>query len=140
MLALLWSLMVLSAGWVGFAYVGYPILLLAIARLSPRPVRAGEGHAPPISIIIAVHNGEKELPGKLDNTLACDYPGEFEIIVASDNSTDRTDEIAHAGFGIRTYVGRRFLFRTEYNSYVVFTSRDENEEVDEWKVGFSFFF
>ena len=53
---------------------------------------------------------------------------------------DRTDEIGHAGFGIRTYVSRRFIFRTEYNNYVVFTSRDDNEEVEEWKVGFSFFF
>ena len=34
---------------------------------------------------------------------------------------------------------RRFLLRAEYKSYVVFTSRDENEEVEEWKVGFAFF-
>lgn len=53
---------------------------------------------------------------------------------------DRTDEIGLVGFGIRTYLSRRFVFRAEYNSYVVFTSRDENEEVDEWKAGFSFFF
>jgi hypothetical protein len=32
------------------------------------------------------------------------------------------------------------LLRAEYKSYVVFTSRDENEEVEEWKVGFAFFF
>lgn len=53
---------------------------------------------------------------------------------------DRTDEIGLVGLGVRTYITRRFVFRAEYNSYVVFTSRDENEEVDEWKAGFSFFF
>ncbi|MGI9225112.1 MAG: SH3 domain-containing protein [Woeseiaceae bacterium] len=53
---------------------------------------------------------------------------------------DRTDQIGHAGAGIRVYVSRRFLFRAEYKSYVVFTSRDDNEEVEEWKVGFAFFF
>ena len=53
---------------------------------------------------------------------------------------DRTDQMAHAGFGIRTYISRKFLFRTEYRNHVVFTSRDENEEISEWKVGFSFFF
>jgi len=53
---------------------------------------------------------------------------------------DRTDEIGHVGVGVRAYVARRFLLRAEFKSYVVFTSRDENEEVEEWKVGFAFFF
>jgi len=53
---------------------------------------------------------------------------------------DRTDQVGHVGAGFRIYATRRFLLRAEYKSYVVFTSRDENEEVEEWKVGFAFFF
>ena len=53
---------------------------------------------------------------------------------------DRTDQIGHAGAGFRIYATRRFLLRAEYKSYVVFTSRDDNEEVEEWKAGFAFFF
>jgi hypothetical protein len=53
---------------------------------------------------------------------------------------DRTDQIAHAGAGVRVYATQRFIVRAEYKSYVVFTSRDDNEEVEEWKVGFAFFF
>jgi hypothetical protein len=53
---------------------------------------------------------------------------------------DRTDEVGHVGVGLRIYATRRFLLRAEYKSYVVFTSRDDNEEVEEWKVGFAFFF
>jgi len=53
---------------------------------------------------------------------------------------DRTDQIGHVGAGFRIYATRRFLLRAEYKSYVVFTSRDDNEEVEEWKVGFAFFF
>jgi len=53
---------------------------------------------------------------------------------------DRTDQVGHVGAGVRLYATRRFLLRAEYKSYVVFTSRDENEEVEEWKVGFAFFF
>jgi len=53
---------------------------------------------------------------------------------------DRTDQVAHVGAGFRIYIMRRFLLRAEYKSYVVFTSRDNNEEVEEWKVGFAFFF
>lgn len=52
---------------------------------------------------------------------------------------DRTDQTAHVGFGARAYLARQFMFRIEYKSYVVFTSRDDNEEIDEWKAGFSFF-
>ena len=53
---------------------------------------------------------------------------------------DRTDEVGHVGVGLRIYATRRFLLRAEYKSYVVFTSRDDNEELEEWKVGFAFFF
>ncbi len=53
---------------------------------------------------------------------------------------DRTDQIAHAGIGLRVFATRRFILRAEFKSYVVFTSRDDNEEVEEWKVGFAFFF
>lgn len=55
-------------------------------------------------------------------------------------TNDRRDSMAHAGLGVRTYLTRRFVFRAEYKAYVVFTSRDDNEEVREWKAGFSFFF
>ena len=53
---------------------------------------------------------------------------------------DRTDEVGHVGVGLRIYATRRFLLRAEYKTYVVFTSRDDNEEVREWKAGFAFFF
>lgn len=53
---------------------------------------------------------------------------------------DRTDQVGNVGAGLRIYATRRFILRAEYKSYVVFTSRDDNEEVEEWKVGFAFFF
>jgi len=53
---------------------------------------------------------------------------------------DRRDSMANAGVGVRTYLTRRFVFRAEYKTYVVFTTRDDNEEIREWKAGFSFFF
>jgi hypothetical protein len=55
-------------------------------------------------------------------------------------TVDRTDSLAHVGFGVRTYLTRRFIFRAEYKTYVVFTSRNDNEEIREWKAGLSFFF
>jgi hypothetical protein len=53
---------------------------------------------------------------------------------------DRNDQLAYVGLGAKAYLSRRFMLRFEYNKYVVFTNRDENEEPDEWKIGFAFFF
>ena len=53
---------------------------------------------------------------------------------------DSTDFVAHVGFGVKTYLTRRFIFRAEYKNYVGFSSDDDNEEFQEWKAGFAFFF
>jgi cellulose synthase/poly-beta-1,6-N-acetylglucosamine synthase-like glycosyltransferase len=89
----LWIMITLALAWLFFAYAGYPLVLLALARFSPQPVVRGD-HAPPLSIIIAVHNGEDRLAAKLEETLSLDYPGPRQVIVASDGSTDGTEEIA----------------------------------------------
>jgi hypothetical protein len=53
---------------------------------------------------------------------------------------DRTDQTAYVGGGVRFYLTRRFFARAEYRQHYVFTSRNDNEKVDEWKLGFAFFF
>jgi len=53
---------------------------------------------------------------------------------------DLEDEIAHAGAGANVYISDRFILRLEYKRHTVYTSRDENEELNEWKAGFSLFF
>jgi uncharacterized protein YgiM (DUF1202 family) len=53
---------------------------------------------------------------------------------------DRTDTTAHVGIGLHAYMTRRFFLRAEFRHYVVFTSREDNEEFDQWKIGFGFFF
>jgi hypothetical protein len=53
---------------------------------------------------------------------------------------DRIDQTAYAGAGLRFYWTRRFFVRGEYRTHMVFTSRNENEEIDEWKLGLAFFF
>jgi hypothetical protein len=55
-------------------------------------------------------------------------------------SEDRTDEIAHAALGANVWLSRRFVMRMEYRRHTVFTSRDDNQEIDQWKAGFSVFF
>jgi len=76
-----------------YTYAGYPLLVFIVSCLRPRRVRRGE-IAPSVSIVITAYNEEQHLRAKLENTLQLDYPREsLEIIVASDCSTDRTDDI-----------------------------------------------
>jgi cellulose synthase/poly-beta-1,6-N-acetylglucosamine synthase-like glycosyltransferase len=86
----------LSVAAIGYAYVGYPVLLLLLSRLRPKPVKSGHW-TPSVTVIIAAYNEERDLAAKLENTLALDYPQtHLEIIVTSDCSSDRTDEIARS--------------------------------------------
>jgi len=54
--------------------------------------------------------------------------------------TDRTEQSAYVGGGLRYYLTRRFFLRAEYKAHWIFTRRNSNEEADEWKLGFAFFY
>jgi biofilm PGA synthesis N-glycosyltransferase PgaC len=78
---------------VGYTYVGYLAWLWLQSKLSPWPVLRAE-QEPYISIVMVVRNEEAWIEGKLRNLLDLDYPQErCQIVVASDGSTDRTDNI-----------------------------------------------
>lgn len=74
----------------------YPLLMFALSKVyKKRFVR--QAITPKFSLIIAAYNEEKAIAAKIENSLAIDYPREnLEIIVASDASTDRTDEIVRS--------------------------------------------
>jgi uncharacterized protein YgiM (DUF1202 family) len=55
-------------------------------------------------------------------------------------TTDRSDEVAVVGVGLKAFAARRFIVRLQYNGYVVLSDRDDNEDIDEWKAGFAVFF
>ncbi len=83
----------LSAAALFYTYAGYPLLLVIASTLRPKRVRRDK-FEPTVTILITAYNEERALAAKLENTLALDYPRELlEIVVASDCSNDRTDEI-----------------------------------------------
>src|ERR1044072_9724543 len=85
---------------IAYPYVGYPALVYLLSRLIERPVRR-PNITPRVSVIIAAYNEERDIAQKIENTLALEYPPEkLEIIVVSDCSADRTDEI------VRSYAQR----------------------------------
>jgi cellulose synthase/poly-beta-1,6-N-acetylglucosamine synthase-like glycosyltransferase len=86
-------LFIISVTLMVYTYAGYPAAVWLLSRLFPRPVRMAE-ITPKISLIISAYNEERDIARKIENSLALDYPKDrLEIIVASDCSQDRTDEI-----------------------------------------------
>ncbi len=76
-----------------YVLFGYPLLLGALSRWLHRPVRKSR-QQPSVSVIIAVYNGERFIEDKLRSVLALEYPRDrIEILVASDGSSDRTEEM-----------------------------------------------
>lgn len=76
-----------------YTYIGYPIFVYLVSLIRPLQVKRAEIE-PTITILITAYNEEKDIRGKLENTLKIEYPREkLEILVASDGSTDKTDEI-----------------------------------------------
>ncbi|MFQ5469498.1 MAG: SH3 domain-containing protein [Gammaproteobacteria bacterium] len=55
-------------------------------------------------------------------------------------SQDKTDQIMNVGLGAKYYISRRFVLRGDYRNYVAFSSRNDNKEFDEWKIGISIFY
>lgn len=80
-------------GLLAYVYVGYPLLVVLISKLHPSKVRLGN-ITPKVTVLITAFNEEGAIRQKIENTLEIAYPTEMlEIVVASDGSTDRTDEI-----------------------------------------------
>jgi len=97
MVSLLEVLFWTGIGLLIYTYLGYPILLFIINKIfCEKPAKNIEGNIvyPKVSILIAAYNEEKVIRNKIENCLRFDYPpGSLDIWVASDGSSDKTNEI-----------------------------------------------
>lgn len=77
-----------------YSYFVYPALL-AVLGLFRRFEPAKKDIEPTVTLIIAAYNEKDRIVEKLENSLALDYPADkLQIMVASDASTDGTDDVA----------------------------------------------
>lgn len=86
-----------------YTYVGYPLLVYAASLIFSKPVKKA-AIEPSVTVLITAYNEQSAIRAKIENTLRIDYPKDkLEILVASDGSTDRTDDIVRefAGEGVR---------------------------------------
>ncbi|HTV57383.1 MAG TPA: glycosyltransferase family 2 protein [Verrucomicrobiae bacterium] len=96
------AIAVFAASVAAILYIlfGYPLLLGFISHRWAKPV-AKSPQRKSVSVVIAVHNGERFIGDKLESVLALNYPRDLmEIVVVSDGSDDQTDAIVE-GFAAR---------------------------------------
>jgi glycosyltransferase involved in cell wall biosynthesis len=92
----------LSCALIVWTQVGYAVALAVLARVRGRPAakattkhqRPGEGadgSLPGLSLIVAAHDEQAVIAGKVANALGLDYPRErLQVIVACDGCADAT--------------------------------------------------
>ncbi len=115
----------ICVGLLAYIYVGYPLLVFIVGSLFPKEIRNG-AIEPNVTVLITAFNEEASIRGKLENTLRIKYPAEkLEILVASDGSTDGTDDIVRsfADRGVRLFrqEGRVGKTTTQNNAVEVVT-------------------
>jgi cellulose synthase/poly-beta-1,6-N-acetylglucosamine synthase-like glycosyltransferase len=86
----------ISAGFVLYVYIAYPILLWALQAVF-RSSPAKQPVEPSVSLLVAAYNEARVIGEKISNSLALNYPADkLEVVIASDGSTDRTAEIVRS--------------------------------------------
>jgi cellulose synthase/poly-beta-1,6-N-acetylglucosamine synthase-like glycosyltransferase len=75
----------------------YALAARLLAAVRTRRVRGDDAFQPRVAVVVAAHNEESVIEQRLANLRELDYPADrLEVIVTSDASTDRTDELAAA--------------------------------------------
>jgi glycosyltransferase involved in cell wall biosynthesis len=80
-----------------YAYLGYPAALWIAGRFKRAPNQSDPTAWPSITVVIPAYNEEASIRRTLEAVLALDYPTDRrQILVVSDASNDRTDEMVSA--------------------------------------------
>lgn len=78
-----------------WAMVGYPLSIKLLGKfIKNRKLKKNYSNQPTVTIMVVAHNEEKVILNKLKNITQLDYPqNKIQYLIASDNSTDNTNEI-----------------------------------------------
>jgi cellulose synthase/poly-beta-1,6-N-acetylglucosamine synthase-like glycosyltransferase len=86
-----------SLGALVWTHALYPAAVAVAARIRTRRVAHDEERLPSVAVIVTAYNEEDSIGRRLENLRTLDYPPELlELVVTSDASTDRTEELAEA--------------------------------------------
>lgn len=91
-----------ALAFVGYTYVGYPVLIWLLARARPQSPVEEPAEWPAATVVIAVHNERERALRKVANLRELDYPADkVHIVFACDGCTDGTDEALARLPGVR---------------------------------------
>lgn len=78
-----------------WAMIGYPLSIKLVGKIfSHKTIKKDYNHVPSVTVMVVAHNEEKVIKDKLINLINLNYPTDnIKFIIASDNSTDKTNEI-----------------------------------------------
>ena len=86
-----------SLAALAWTHAFYPLTVALAARVRTRRVARDDAYLPTVAVIVTAYNEEGAIERRLENLRALDYPPALlEIVVTSDASTDRTEELAAA--------------------------------------------
>jgi biofilm PGA synthesis N-glycosyltransferase PgaC len=95
-----WAVPVMLA-YVPALVIGFLCFTLLLTRYRPPSLAAPggswpSGEWPPVTVIVAAFNEERAIEATLDHIAASDFAGPLEVVLADNNSTDRTADVAAA--------------------------------------------
>jgi len=87
----------ISLAALAWTHALYPLAAAVVARIRTKPIAIDDGWLPTVAVIVAAYNEEDAIERRIANLRELDYPKALlEIVVTSDASTDRTEELATA--------------------------------------------
>lgn len=123
-----WSILFwISAAAIGYAYIGYPTLLWIVTRFQKRKA-VPPSTEPTLTLLICAHNEAANIGRKLLQCLELNYPKDkLQILVASDGSTDETEDIVRffAPEGVELIVVPQQAGKTNAQNIAVRSARGE---------------
>lgn len=121
-------LILILLGIMFYSYFGYPLTLFFLSLFSKNKVIKDESFLPEVSLLIAAYNEEETIALKIKNSLELDYPKDkMEIVIVSDGSTDKTDDIVRSfeSSGIKLYRVEGRVGKTEARNQAVLAMKRE---------------
>ncbi len=124
-LSVIWWIALFIIFW---AMIGYPISLVILNKILKKENKKNTAYEPTVTIMVVAHNEEKVIEQKLRNLFKVDYPAEkIEILVASDFSTDKTNEIVE-NF-IATHPEHKIRIHKTVNHFGKTNAQNETQEL-----------
>ena len=129
-LKIIWCIVIFIIFW---AMIGYPVSLIILDKLLKKDNKKNKSYEPTVTIMVVAHNEEKIIREKLNNLLEIEYPKEkLEFLIASDFSTDKTDEIVEDF--INKYPDRHIRIHKSINHFGKTNAQNETRELCETEI------